>query len=149
MLKILENAGHTHEFELNDTLTLPYEQRTKGRLKTVTDGGAEAGLFLERGKVLQSGDVLKTECGRYVGVRCAEEAVVTATCEDWAQFSRACYHLGNRHTTLQIGERWLRFKPDHVLEELARHLGLRTEHGHEVFSPETGAYHSGGHHHQH
>src|SRR5690606_38091685 len=124
-----------------------HDQRSRGRLRTHTSDGREVQIFLERGAPLQIGEVLRSECGRHLVVAGASEELVTARCEDWACFSRACYHLGNRHVKLQIGERWLRILPDHVLEELLRKLGMSVEHEYEVFVPETGAYGSGGHHH--
>lgn len=146
MLNFIENLGHHHDLPTTDTLTLPYEDRSKGRLKTVTDSGEEAGLFLERGKVLMAGDVLKSECGRLVAVKAEPEPVITASCEDWLIFARACYHLGNRHVALEVGEKKVRFQPDHVLEDLARRLGLTTVQEKLPFNPENGAY-GGGHHH--
>ena len=151
MLKLVENLGHRHGLALADTLTLDYEARTKGRLRAATDGGAEAGLFLERGRVLRHGDVLRAEDGTLVGVRSRAEAVVAARGADWPGFARACYHLGNRHVALQIGELVLRFKPDHVLEDLAQRLGLEISTEEAPFEPESGAYggHSGHHQHDH
>jgi urease accessory protein len=148
MLKIVRNLGRRRE-AVSDTLTLSFEDRSKGRLKTTTDSGAEAGLFLERGQILHEGDVLQTECGKLVGVRNAPEEVVTASAEDWGVFARACYHLGNRHVALEIGEKRLRFQPDHVLEELARLLGLQTRAEVAPFTPEQGAYAGMGHSHHH
>ncbi|MGO4998372.1 urease accessory protein UreE [Oceanisphaera sp. W20_SRM_FM3] len=131
-----------------DSVTLAFEQRQKGRFKTVSDQGLELGVFLERGQVLAQDDQLQAEDGRIFTVIAKPEAVVTAHADDWPSFARACYHLGNRHVTLQLGERWLRFQPDHVLEHLAEHLGLRLEIGEAPFHPESGAYH-GAHAHGH
>lgn len=47
----------------------------------------------------------------------AQEPVVTAVAPNWETLARACYHLGNRHAPLQLGHKWLRFTPDHVLED--------------------------------
>ncbi|MCT7656259.1 urease accessory protein UreE [Oceanimonas sp. NS1] len=126
MLNMILNEGPSPR-PADDTLTLPFELRQKGRLRAVSDGGVELGLFLERGRVLLAGDKLVSECGRVVEVRAGAEPVITAHAADWPSFARACYHLGNRHVTLEIGERWLRFAPDHVLEHLAEHLGLCLE----------------------
>jgi urease accessory protein len=79
----------------------------------------------------------------------AIEATVLADCDDWEIFSRACYHLGNRHVKVQLGERWMRILPDHVLEDLLERLGLRLTHEQAVFVPENGAYGAVGHHHHH
>jgi len=147
MLAIKTNLGHS-DLAADDSLTLPYELRQRGRLKSVTDNGVEVGLFLERGKVLADGMLLESDCGKRIRVRAQDEAVITAVCDDWLTFARACYHLGNRHVPLQVGERWVRFQPDHVLEEMVRLLGLTTRSELAPFDPEGGAY-SGGHHHHH
>lgn len=150
MLKIIHHLGQSEQ-PADDQVTLAFEYRQKGRFKTVSDQGVELGVFLERGQVLAQGDRLQAEDGRIFAVVAQPEAVVTAHADDWPSFARACYHLGNRHVTLQLGECWLRFQPDHVLEHLAEHLGLRLVVGEAPFHPESGAYH--GHHshepHQH
>lgn len=143
MLKIIQHLGQSDQ-AADDRLTLAFEVRQKGRFKTVSDQGLELGVFLERGQVLADGDKLQAEDGRIFVVVARVEPVVTAHADDWPSFARACYHLGNRHVTLQLGERWLRFQPDHVLEDLAEHLGLRLDSTEAPFHPESGAYH--GHH---
>ena len=60
------------------TLTLPWEQRNKSRLRVVLDNGEEAGLFLERGTVLRGSDILVSDDGLMVEVRAALETVSTA-----------------------------------------------------------------------
>lgn len=147
MLTLTENLGPSHS-DVSDTLTLTLETRVRGRFKAVTDSGAEAGIFLERGRCLRHGDVLKAEDGTLVRVLAAPEDLTEATATDWLLFARAVYHLGNRHAAMEIGPLWCRFKPDHVLEDLAVHLGLATTAITAPFQPETGAYH-GGHSHQH
>lgn len=142
MLKLIENLGHTHP-AVADTLTLALEDRVRGRFKAVTDSGREAGIFLERGRCLLHGDVLRSEDGELVRIQAAAEDVIEATSSDWLAFARAVYHLGNRHASMEIGVLWCRFKPDHVLEDLARHLGLTTRPVTAPFQPETGAYHGG------
>ena len=139
MLQITTRLSHVH-FTPGDSVTLDFDTRQKARIKTVTDKGSSAGIFIERGKPLQINEVLKSDCGQHIQVLGATEAVTTASCDDWLVFAKACYHLGNRHTKLQIGERWLRFKPDHVLEELMLHFGLQLNHEPAVFEPENGAY---------
>lgn len=150
MLRVSQRFDGHQPAEVLDTLTLPYELRKKGRFKAVTDGGREVGLFIERGKVLSEGELLVTECGQVLRISCQPESVVTARTDDWLAFSRICYHLGNRHVPLQVGERWLRFQPDHVLEHLVQHYGLTTVSEEAPFDPENGAYGDfGGHHHHH
>ncbi|WP_019673220.1 urease accessory protein UreE [Psychrobacter lutiphocae] len=150
------------EGEVLDTLTLPYELRIRGRLKATTDKGQEVGLFLDRGPVLNDGDLLESSCGKVIQVRAADEPVVTAYIENGLPLGKLCYHLGNRHVTLAIGSDsddryWVRFPPDHVLEELAELLGATLERHEAPFDPESGAYaqtglghsHAHGHEHSH
>ena len=153
MLQVFERLDHTHD-EISDSITLDHDTRKKSRIKGVTDKGADIGIFVERGHPLLVGEILKTECGLLIEVKGQAEAVSTALGTDWLTFSKVCYHLGNRHTTLQVGELWVRFKPDHVLEELAENYGLTIDKAPAVFAPENGAYgkrtgHSHGHSHSH
>jgi urease accessory protein len=149
--EVYQRLDHAHH--IDDAVTLDSDVREKGRFKTFAKSGAEVRVFLERGKTLQVGEVLKTECGKYIEICGAPEDVVQATCDDWETFSKACYHLGNRHVKIQIGERWLRIKPDYVLEDMLEQLGLTTTQQTDVFVPESGAYSKGqsvgGHHHHH
>lgn len=147
MLNIHKRLGTQTPVAIDAGVTLTYEQREKGRLKATSDSGEEVRLFLERGRPLAVGEVLKSECGRHLQVKGAFEATVIARCDDWPTFARACYHLGNRHTKVEVGERWLRIQPDHVLEAMLHGLGLSTEAEMAVFNPESGAYSHGHHHH--
>jgi len=93
------------------------------------------------------GEYLRSECGKTIQIVGAVEDIAHASCEDWTTFAKACYHLGNRHTKVEVGERWLRIKPDHVLEEMLHLLGLVVTHEQGIFNPESGAYSHGHHHH--
>ena len=131
------------------SITLPFETRQKSRLQATLDSGEEIGLLLPRGTVLRDGDILKTEAGQRIKVSAAIESVSTAQISDPNLFARACYHLGNRHVPLQIGENWLRYLHDHVLDDMLKGLGVTTQHEHAPFEPEAGAYGGGGGHHHH
>lgn len=152
--------------EIFDVLTLPYELRMRGRLRATTDNNHDVGLFLDRGPVLREGECLQARTGEIILIRAANEPVVTATIASGMPLARLCYHLGNRHVSLAIGSNsdrqgWVRFPPDHVLEELAQRLGATLEHHQAPFDPEPGAYakageglghghsHGHGHHHAH
>ncbi|MFT5276387.1 MAG: urease accessory protein [Glaciecola sp.] len=139
MLQAYERLSHTHD-AIVDTITLDHDTRKKARIKGATDKGKDIGIFMQRGQPLLVGEVLKTECGLLIEVLGKAEEVSTAIATDWLAFSKICYHLGNRHTSLQIGGRWVRFKPDHVLEELAQNYGLSIDKTPAIFEPESGAY---------
>ncbi|GAB7081836.1 urease accessory protein UreE [Megalodesulfovibrio paquesii] len=143
MLRLVELLRPDPAVAVQDTLTLPFDQRVRSRFKTVSDGGRALGLFLERGHVLQEGELLRAESGELLRVHCALEDLISAECEDWDCFAKACFHLGNRHVVAEIGERRIRFQPDHVVEVLVCHLGLRAVAVRAAFNPEPGAYFSG------
>ncbi len=132
-----------------DRLLLPFESRCKSRLRTRLASGEEAGLFLERGRVLRGGDRLLGNDGRVVEVVAAPEMLMEAASDDPLQLARAAYHLGNRHVAVQVLAGRLRFAHDHVLGEMVRGLGLPVTELEAPFEPEAGAYgaHGGhGHH---
>lgn len=147
MLEVHERIGmHCHD-PVSAVVVLTHEQRERGRLKLVSKEGEEVRVFLPRGQPLQVNEYLKTTCGKVVQIEGAVESVALASAEDWHTFARACYHLGNRHTKIEIGRRWLRIKPDHVLEDMLHRLGLIVTHEEAVFNTENGAYAHGHHHH--
>jgi len=135
------------------TLTLPFELRQKSRLRATLDNGAEAGLYLERGTLLRHGDLLRADSGEIIEVRAAIEDMSTAHATDPLLLARACYHLGNRHVPLQVGDGWLRYLHDHVLDDMLLHMGLDVTFERAPFEPEAGAYagqaHGHGHSHTH
>ncbi len=138
------------DVQASEAVVLTYEERKKSRHRTATQSGKDLGWFLERGHVLEDGEVLECNDGTLVQVCAAEEAVSEVVSDDAFALMRAAYHLGNRHVPLQIGEGFLRYQHDHVLDDMVRGLGLEVTNACKGFHPENGAYHgSGGHHHHH
>jgi urease accessory protein len=121
-------------------LVLPFQLRSKSRIRTALATGEEVGVVLERGSILRDGDLLVTEDGRVVGVVAAYERVSTVHSSDPRQLLRAAYHLGNRHVALQIGQGWVRYQHDHVLDEMVTGLSLKVTVEDAPFEPEAGAY---------
>ncbi|SPA24124.1 UREASE ACCESSORY PROTEIN [Cupriavidus taiwanensis] len=129
-------------------LVLPFADRSKSRLRAVLDNGADAALFLPRGTVLRGGDLLVAEDGSFVEVQAAAESVLEVRAQDPHALMRAAYHLGNRHTPVEIGRDYLRLEYDAVLADMLRRLGVLAERAELPFEPEAGAY-GGGHKHGH
>jgi urease accessory protein len=127
-----------------EQLVLPFELRQKSRLRAMTAAGTELALLLPRGTVLRHGDRLRAANGLVIEVQAAAEAVTTARSDDAQLLARACYHLGNRHVSLQVGAGWLRYLADHVLDRMVAELGLAVTHEQAPFEPEAGAYHRHG-----
>jgi len=143
MLNILQKLQQPRPADVR--LELPFQLRSKSRLRTALDSGEEVGLFLERGSVLRGGELLLADDGRVVEVVAADETVSVVRSDDPQQLMRAAYHLGNRHVALQVGAGWLRYLHDHVLDELVRGLGLAVSVEDAPFEPEAGAYGQGAH----
>ena len=133
---------------VKNCLTLPWARRLKSRQRVRLDDGLEVGIFLDRGTVLRGGDCLTNDDGYIVKVKAALEGVSTVNCGDPLQLARICYHLGNRHVSLEISENRVRYLHDHVLDDMIRIHGLEVNVEQAAFEPETGAYGKGhGHHH--
>ena len=130
------------------TLTLAFDARCKSRLAATLDNGEEVALLLPRGTVLRDGDVLVAQDGALVRVVAAAEAVLRVRAPDRITLTRAAYHLGNRHTPVEIGDDDLKLEFDPVLADMLKRLGATVEQVSMPFQPETGAY-GGGHRHGH
>jgi urease accessory protein len=128
-------------------LVLAFELRQKSRLRARVAGGEEIGLFLERGTVLRDGECLQADDGRVVRVVAADEDLLEVRCPDADTLARAAYHLGNRHTPVQVGAGWLRIAADGVLARMLRGLGATVTPLRAPFEPEPGAYAAGHHAH--
>ena len=74
MLEIIERIKKNTD-AVTATLTLPFEQRQKSRLRVTLDNGNEAFLTLDRSAVLRHGDLLRGTGGEVVEVRAAFETV--------------------------------------------------------------------------
>jgi urease accessory protein len=130
-------------------LELPFEQRSRSRFRAHLSTGDEVGVRLTRGQILRGGDLLLASDGRVIEVRAAPETVSTVHSSDARTLARAAYHLGNRHIALQLGQGWLRYVHDHVLDGLVQGLGLVVQVSEAPFEPEAGAYHSDAEPHAH
>lgn len=133
----------------SERLVLSFDARSKSRLRTRLASGEEAGLFLERGRVLRGGDRLLANDSRVIEVIAADEALLEGRSSNSLLLARAAYHLGNRHVAVQLGfdanVGWLRFAADHVLGEMITGLGLPVKEIVAPFEPEAGAYASHSH----
>jgi urease accessory protein len=130
------------------TLTLDFDARRKSRLAATLDNGEEVALVLPRGTVLRDGDVLVAQDGALVRVVAAPETVLMVTAHDRLTLTRAAYHLGNRHTPVEVAADYLKLEYDPVLADMLKRIGAMVEQVTLPFQPETGAY-GGGHKHGH
>jgi urease accessory protein len=133
--------------DLHGRLVLPYDQREKCRLRGRLESGEEVAIFTARGTVLRGGDLLKGEDQRVVQVVAALEPTYAVYCDSDDMLARCAFHLGNRHTQVQIGAGFLRIRVDPVLRDMVEGLGASVTEEAAPFEPEQGAY-AGGHGHR-
>jgi urease accessory protein len=130
------------------TVTLTLDERRKSRLRVALDDGREAAILLPRGSALHDGDRLRdADTGQIVAVRAAAESLSLARTNDPHLLLRGAYHLGNRHVPVELGDGWLAYEHDHVLDDMVRGLGLVVEARTGPFEPEGGAFRHDGHSH--
>lgn len=133
-----------------DLVVLDAGERHRRRIVLTGEGGTRFLLDLPHAAMLRDGDGLVLEDGAIVRVAGKPEPLIEIAGKTACDLARLAWHIGNRHTDLQIvGER-LRIRRDHVLEDMLRGLGARLTPIEAPFDPEQGAYrHGHEHHHGH
>ena len=133
------------------TIELDWDIRQKSRFEATDSQGRQLGVFLPRGTLLRGGDVLVAEDGAMVRVIAAAQSVLRITpCPSHGtpfDLTRAAYHLGNRHVSIELRPDHLKIEPDHVLADMLRAMHLIVNEVSEAFEPEGGAYSTTGHAH--
>lgn len=142
MIELTTKLSASAPGEVQGQLRLPFELRQKRWLFAALVTGEEVALRLPRGASLRGGDRLLAADGRVIEVIAAVERLVHVECTTASALARVAYHLGNRHVPVQIGDRFLRFGENHVLEEMLRGLGAKLTIIEAPFEPESGAYSS-------
>ncbi len=132
---------------IDGELELAYDQRAKCRLRARLTSGEEVAIFMVRGSTLRGGDLITGEDERVIRVIAAAEPVYLVRCAGNHALARCAYHLGNRHTQVQIGDQSLTIRADSVLRDMLAGLGAVVEETMAPFEPEAGAYSGGGHSH--
>lgn len=121
-------------------IALPYAIRQRSRTSVQRSDGSTWGLVVPRGQTLRAGRLLASDDGAVVQIRAAPEILTAVVVEDPTRFAQVCYHLGNRHTQVEIGHGQLWFPPDHVLAQLCQTWGGLLSQVERPFEPEQGAY---------
>jgi urease accessory protein len=149
----IKAAGQWDAATARDTIVLDAQDRHRRRVVFVGAQGATYLLDLPRPAQLRDGDALVIEDGALVRVTGQPEPLVEIAAPNAHELARLAWHIGNRHTEVQIAGGRLRIRRDHVLEEMLRGLGATLAYVDAVFDPEHGAYaqdgqgHGSGHEH--
>ena len=130
-----------------DQIVLDADARHRRRAVLTAGGGLKFLLDLPQAMVLHDGDGLVLDDGSIVRVVAQPEPLVEIAADTAHDLARLAWHLGNRHTEVQVVGDRLRIRRDHVLEEMLARLGARLATTEAPFEPERGAYDHHGHHH--
>jgi len=134
-------SNHWPRAEKQSTVTLAYAERHRRRRRMRDDHGRFFLLDLPQATQLAAGDGLALVDGGFIEVKAADEDVLDIVCRDAGHAARIAWHVGNRHTPLQIlNGGCLRIQYDHVLADMLTGLGAEITRLRAPFGPEPGAY---------
>ena len=142
----VKTAGTWNAAAAVDHVVLDADERHRRRITLTGEGGTAFLLDLPHATALRDGDGLVLEDGAIVRVAGKPEPLVEIAAASAHDLARLAWHVGNRHTDVQVVGGKLRIRRDHVLEDMLRGLGAQLTPIEAPFDPEHGAY---GHHHDH
>ena len=145
----VHTRGHWPDEAAIDSVTLPFLDRHRRRIRLVADSGTPFLLDLARAQRLIEGDGLELDDGGYIRVCSAKEPVIEIAADGPSDLLRIAWHIGNRHLPLQALEGRLRIRADHVIAAMVEGLGGHITRIEAPFDPEIGAYAGAAHDHAH
>jgi urease accessory protein len=143
----IKPAGAWNAASATDRVVLDAGDRNRRRIVLTGEQGTSFMLDFPAPVSLRDGDGLVLEDGSIVLVQGAPEALLEVAGPNAFETVRLAWHLGNRHTDVQIAGNKIRIRYDHVLEDMLRGLGARVAPLDAAFDPEPASPH--GHHHGH
>ena len=144
-ISVVAPAGAWNATSAVDVVKLDATDRHRRRVVLVGEEGATSLLNLSEPQQLRAGDGLVLEDGSIVRVAAEPESLIEITAPDSSSLARLAWHIGNRHTDVQVLGETLRIRRDHVLEEMLHALGAILTPLEAPFDPEPGAYSAHGH----
>jgi urease accessory protein len=135
----IKSANQWSPHSAIDRVVLDAEDRQRRRVVLTGEKGTTFLLDLEKPAALHDGDGLMLDDGSIVAVAGQAEDLVEVGVHPKVAIVRLAWHIGNRHTDLQIvGDRF-RIRRDAVLEDMLRQLGAELTPVEAPFEPEGGA----------
>ena len=143
----VRRAGFWDPASAADVVVLDASDRHRRRIRLAGQCGTDFLLDLDEVVALRDGDGIMLDDGGIVLVTGQAEPLAEIAARTPLEFVRLAWHLGNRHTDVEIAGARLRIRRDHVLEAMAAGLGGKVTVVDAPFDPEPGAPH--GHVHEH
>src|SRR5487761_2711181 len=128
-----------------DRVTLDAGDRNRRRIVLRGEQGTEFLLDFEKPVSLRDGDGLLLDDGAIVLVAGEPEKLIEVCAGSALDAVRLAWHLGNRHTDVQVIGDKIRIRRDRVLEDMLRGLGAHLTPLDAPFDPEAAAPHEHGH----
>ena len=151
----IREAGSFHPSQAIDRVVLDADERHRRRIVLIGENGTKFLLDLLNVVPLREGDGLVLDDGSIVTVAGRAEPLLEIEAKSPVDLVRLAWHLGNRHTQVQVVGGKLRTRRDHVLESMVVGLGGKLTPIEAPFEPEGGAHahaqseHPHGDHHDH
>ena len=139
-------AGEWDAVTAIDRVVLDADDRNRRRVVLTGERGTTVLVDWPQPVMLKDGDGLVLDDGAIVQVVGRPEPLLELRMNTPLALVRLAWHLGNRHTDVQIAGERLRIRRDHVLEDMAAGLGAMVTLIDAPFDPEAGAAHG---HHEH
>ena len=122
---------------IQDEITLSYEERFIRRKKLTTDNGTEFLVNLEETVSMDEDHYFELENGNLIQVVSKEENLIEITGNN---LKHIIWHIGNRHLPCQIEEKRILIQDDDVILDMILKLHGNVKKVFEKFKPEGGAY---------
>ena len=132
-------AGSWNSWEAVDRVVLDADERHRRRVVLTGERGTTFLLDLPQPVMLRDGDGFMLDDGAIVQVVGKPEPLIEIVAESARAAVRLAWHLGNRHTDVQIVGGKIRIRHDPVLEDMLRGLGAALSPLDAPFDPEAGA----------
>jgi urease accessory protein len=138
----VRQAGQWDNAAAIDRVVLDASERHRRRVVLTAERGTTLLLDLPHATALRDGDGLVLDDGAVVRVIGKPEPLLEIAAADACELARLAWHLGNRHTDVQLIGGRLRIRRDHVLAAMLERLGAQVTAIEAPFDPESGAYSS-------
>ena len=139
MLRVtsIKPAGQWPAAIATDRVVLDAGDRNRRRIVLTGDKGTQFLLNFAKPVSLRDGDGLVLDDGSIVLVTGEAEKLIEISASSPLDTGRLAWHLGNRHTDVQIVAEKIRIRRDHVLEEMLLGLGAHLHAVDAAFDPES------------